>query len=81
MCHNQPFKALHDYRCECYRAVVIAAGSLRVLGNRKDGGHLETCGDYRLGQGEVENDNAYACQLFCACSENRPLNTSGTAAW
>ena len=27
-------KALPDYRYECYRAVVIVAGSLRVLGNR-----------------------------------------------
>jgi hypothetical protein len=31
MCHNRPFKVLPDYRCECYRAVVIVAGSLRVL--------------------------------------------------
>jgi hypothetical protein len=39
--------------------------------DRDDCGHLKTCGDCRLGQGEVE----YACQLFCACSENTPWNT------
>jgi hypothetical protein len=32
-------------------------------------------GDYRLGQGEVENDSEYACQLICACSENAPWYT------
>ena len=37
------FKELH-YRCECYRAVLIVAGSLRVLGNKNDGGQLETFG-------------------------------------
>jgi hypothetical protein len=26
------------------------------FGNMNDGGQLETCGDYRLGQGEFEND-------------------------
>ena len=41
MSHNQPFKALHDYRYECYRAVVSVVGSLRVLGNRNDGGQLD----------------------------------------
>ena len=54
VCHDQPFKALHDYRCECYRTVVIV-GVLRVLWNRNDGGHLKTCGDYRLVKREVEN--------------------------
>ena len=24
---------------------------------------------------EVENDQEYACELFCACSENAPWNT------
>jgi hypothetical protein len=35
-------KALNDYRCKCYRAVVIVAGSLRVLENRSDGGPHES---------------------------------------
>ncbi|XP_029575246.1 rho-related GTP-binding protein RhoA-C isoform X1 [Salmo trutta] len=35
------------------------------------------CGDYRLGQEEVENDREYGCQLFCVCSENMPWNTVG----
>lgn len=54
MSHDQPLKdqSLKD-RCKCYRALVIVAGSLRVLGNRKDGGQLKTGGIYRLGQGEV----------------------------
>ena len=34
-------------------------------------------GDYRLGQGEVEHDCEYACQLFRACSANAPSNTAG----
>jgi hypothetical protein len=62
VCHNQPFKALHDYRCEYYRALVIVAGSFRVLGNRNDGGQLETRRDYRLGQGEFEKDREYTDQ-------------------
>jgi hypothetical protein len=67
VCHNQPLKALHDFRCECYRAVVIVALRLRGLENRNCGGQFnKTWGDYRLGQGEVENDLEYACQLFCA---------------
>jgi hypothetical protein len=57
VCHNL---SKHDYRC----VLVIVAGRLKVLGNRNDGGYLETCVDYRLGQGEVENDCEYACQLF-----------------
>ena len=32
---------INDYRCECYRAVLIVARSLRVLGNRNDGSHLK----------------------------------------
>ena len=32
-------------------------------------------GDYRLVQGEVENDSEDACQLGCARSENVPWNT------
>jgi hypothetical protein len=50
--HYQPFKALHDYRCEHHRAVVIGMKTsweqelLVILKH----------GDYRLGQGEVEND-------------------------
>ena len=34
-------------------------------------------GDYRLGQGQVENYCEYAIQLFCASSENTPWNTVG----
>jgi hypothetical protein len=45
VCHDQPFKALNDHRCECYRAVVIVAGSLRIIGNTNDGGQHEACGD------------------------------------
>ena len=44
--------------------------------NRNDDGLLKTYGDFRLGQGEFENGHEYACQLFCACSENAPRNTS-----
>jgi hypothetical protein len=32
-------------------------------------------GDYRLGQGEVENDREYDYLLICACSENESWNT------
>jgi hypothetical protein len=42
--HDQSFKTLHDCKCECYRAVVIVAGSLRVLGNRNYGGQFEMWG-------------------------------------
>ena len=31
-------------------------------------------GEYRLGQGEVDKDCEYACQLFCAYSENASWN-------
>ena len=48
--------------------------ALRVLGDKNDCGHLKTCGDYRLGPGEVENYCEYASQLFCACSQNAPLD-------
>ena len=37
--HDQPFKALHGYRHECYESVVIY---LRFLGHRDYGGLLET---------------------------------------
>ena len=40
--HDQPFNALHGYRRECYWAVVILAGYLRILGHRDYGGLLET---------------------------------------
>ena len=40
VCHEQPFKELQDWRLQCDRAVVIVAGSLRVLGNWNDGGRL-----------------------------------------
>ena len=53
--HDRLFKALHGYRCECNRAIVIYTGYLGVLGHRDYGGLLETCRYYRLGQGEVEN--------------------------
>ena len=60
MCHNQPFKALHDYTYECYMAVVNGADSLRVIGKRNDGGQLVWIN--KLGQGEVGNDREYASQ-------------------
>jgi hypothetical protein len=66
MCSDQLFKALNNYRCECYR--VIAAGRHKVLGNRDDGSQLETCGNSRHGQGEVY-------QLVCTCPEDMPWNT------
>ena len=44
MCAITSLSKLHDYRCECYRAVVIVARSLRDFGNRNDGGQLETWG-------------------------------------
>ena len=48
MSHDQPFKALHDYRREFYGSVVIEAGYLSVLGKRDYGSLLETCWYYRL---------------------------------
>jgi hypothetical protein len=59
---NQPFKVHHNYRCECYREMVISAGYLEVLGNRDNGGQLETCWDYRPGERA----------MVCACFENTP---------
>jgi hypothetical protein len=38
--HDQPFKALHGYRRECYGSVVIQADYLSVLGHRDYGGLL-----------------------------------------
>ena len=44
------------------------------LGYRNNGGHLEECGDPRLGNGEIE----YVCkQLVCSCSED----TARDAIW
>ena len=43
MSHDQPFKAIHGYRCECYVAVVVETSYLVVLGYRDYGGLLETC--------------------------------------
>ena len=67
--HDQPFKALHGYRRECYGSVVIKAGYLSVLGHRDYGGLLETCCYYRLSQGQVENVSEDSCQLVSACLE------------
>ena len=33
-----------------------------IFGYRNNGGPLEGCGDYGLGQGEVEYDDEYWCQ-------------------
>ena len=35
--------------------IVIESSYLGVPGNRDYGGQFETCWDYRLGQGEIEN--------------------------
>jgi hypothetical protein len=56
-----------------HMAVVIVAGSFRVLGDKNDGVSLRR-GDYRPGQGEVENDREDACKLVCTCSENGLAN-------
>ena len=69
MSHDQPFKALHGYRRECYGAVVIYAGYLGILGHRDYGCLHETCRYYRLGQGEVENVSEDTCQLISTCVE------------
>ena len=53
--HDQPFKARHGDRCECYGAVIIYAGYLCFLGHRDYDGLLETCRYYILDQGEFEN--------------------------
>lgn len=55
---DQPLGALHDVRSEFYRAIVIYAGYLSFLGYRDNFGHIEECGDHRLGQGEDE----YVCE-------------------
>ena len=44
MSHDQPFKALHGYRCEYYGPVVILAGYLSVLGHWDYGGYLKHVG-------------------------------------
>ena len=77
--HDQPFKALHGYRCECYRQVVIQAGYLSVLGHRDNGGLLENVWYYRLRQGEVENVSEDTSQSAHARSA-RPGNPSDPAA-
>jgi hypothetical protein len=41
-------KALNDDRSECYGAIVIKFSYLCLLGYRNNG-HLEACGDSRLG--------------------------------
>ena len=60
--HDQLFKALHGFRCECYGSVVIYAGYL--------GGLLKTFWYYRLGQGEVENVSEDTWHLVSACSQD-----------
>ena len=59
---TSPFKAFPDYRCECYRAIVIYTCYLGILGHRDYSGLLETCRYYRLGQGEVENVSEDTCK-------------------
>jgi hypothetical protein len=67
--HDQPFKAFHGYRCECYRAIVIYTGYFGILGYRDYGGLIETCRYYRLGQGEVENVSKDTCTAENGCAD------------
>ena len=46
---DKPLKAVDDDRSECYGAVVIYLNDLCFLGYKKNGSHLEACGDNRLG--------------------------------
>ena len=69
--------ARHDDRSECYGAVVILFSYLCLLGYWNNGGHLEACGDSRLGQqtGTADSDREQLNMLV-----NTPASWSEDAA-
>ena len=62
---DEPLEALHHYRHQGHWAIVLwASDSPVVLRHGDDDGFFKTCGDYRLGQGSVEDGGKHRNKLI-----------------
>jgi len=79
--HNQPLEALHDYRGEGYRSIVIQACHCGGFGNGDDCGGLQAGRDHCLLEGGVEYVFQHLLQLVCAALQQPPGDIIGPCSF
>ena len=67
--HDQPFKAFHGYRYECYGAIVIQTDYIGVLGLRDYGGLLEHVGTTDLARERLK----MSVKTLASCNSSGPV--------